>query len=87
MKLFSLGVERLKAQTTIPCIKFDAFLCVVFKIKSMYEQFAKLAYDTEACKTINPRQMWLQLERSMPYEGSIYCDVPPWPSSVRVLVS
>jgi hypothetical protein len=53
----------------------------------MYEQFAELAYDQEACKTINPRELWFQLERSMPYEGSIYCDVPPWPSSVRILVS
>ena len=53
----------------------------------MYKQFAKLAYDPEGCKTTNPREMWLQVERTMPYEGSIYCDVNPWPSSVRVLVS
>ncbi|CAB3979043.1 DNA-directed RNA polymerase, mitochondrial [Paramuricea clavata] len=59
---------------------------VVDKIRSMYGQFAELAYDHEACKTINPRELWFQLERSMPYEGSIYCDVPPWPTSVRVLV-
>ena len=52
----------------------------------MYEQFAKLAFNPVACKTKNPRELWLELERSMPYEGSLYCDVPPWPSSIRVLV-
>ena len=54
----------------------------------MYEQFAKLAYGPEGGrKATNPREMWLQLEKTMPYEGSIYCDVHPWPPSVRVLVS
>ncbi|XP_028407601.1 DNA-directed RNA polymerase, mitochondrial-like [Dendronephthya gigantea] len=59
---------------------------VVDKIRVMYEQFARLACDPEACKTMNPREMWLQLEKSTPYEGSIYCDITPWPTSIRVLV-
>lgn len=65
----------------------EPLITLHFQIRAVYEQFAKLAYDPEKRKRANPREMWVQLERSMPYEGSIYCDVPPWPTSVRVLVS
>lgn len=53
----------------------------------MYEHFIHLACDPEAYNTVNLREVWEELEQSMPYEGSIHCDVPPWPASVRVLVS
>ena len=69
-----------------PVYSVATLMISVLKVRVLYEQFAKLAYDPEACKTVNPRETWLRLERSMPYEGSIYCDVPPWSSSVRVLV-
>ena len=53
----------------------------------MHKHFVELACDPLSCKTLNPRQVWEELDQSMPYEGSIHCDVPPWPVSVRVLVS
>ena len=52
----------------------------------MYGNFAESACNGQAETTMNAREMWLQLEASKPYEGSIYCDVPVWPSSIRVLV-
>ena len=53
----------------------------------MHKHFVELVCDPLSCKTLSPRQVWEELDQSMPYEGSIHCDIPPWPVSVRVLVS